>query len=87
VSVLFPQLYDQAARLPGPPGSGFAAMLLGQRSTAIVTPLVVGSLADTAVFGVGDAMATLLVPATIIALAITFIVVPRASARSRPAAP
>ena len=24
-SVLFPQLYDQAARLPGPPGSGFAA--------------------------------------------------------------
>jgi MFS family permease len=87
VSVLFPQLYDQAARLPGPPGSGFAAMLLGQRSTAIVTPLVVGSLADTAVFGVGDAMATLLVPATIIALAITFIVLPRASTRSRPAAP
>ncbi len=76
ISVLFPQLYDQAARLPGPPGSGFAAMLLGQRGTAIATPLVVGTLADTARFDVGDAMAILVVPAAIVALAITFVRVP-----------
>jgi fucose permease len=77
VSVLFPQLYDQAARLPGPPGSGFAAMLIGQRGTAIVAPLVVGTLADTAVLDVGDAIAILAVPAAIIAFAITFARAPR----------
>ena len=72
-SVLFPQLYDQAARLPGPPGSGFAAMLIGQRSTGIVVPLVIGTLANTELFNVGQAMAVLLIPAAIIGLAITYI--------------
>jgi hypothetical protein len=72
-SVLFPQLYDQAARLPGPPGSGFAAMLIGQRSTGIVAPLVIGTLANTDLFSVGGAMAVLLIPAAIIGLAITYI--------------
>jgi hypothetical protein len=72
-SVLFPQLYDQAARLPGPPGSGFAAMLIGQRSTGIVAPLVIGTLANTELFSVGGAMAVLLIPAAVIGLAITYI--------------
>ena len=72
-SVLFPQLYDQAARMPGPAGSGFAASLIGQRSTAIATPLVVGALANTDALGVGDAMAIVLVPAVIVGLAITFV--------------
>ncbi len=75
-SVLFPQLYDQAARLPGPPGSGFAAMLIGQRSTGIVVPLVIGSLANTALFDVGEAMAVMLVPAAVIGLAITYVRLP-----------
>jgi len=75
-SVLFPQLYDQAARLPGPPGSGFAAMLVGQRSSGIVIPLVIGSLANTALFGVGGAMAVVLVPAAIVGLAITYVHLP-----------
>jgi len=74
-SVLFPQLYDQAARLPGPPGSGFAAMLIGQRSTGIVAPLVIGTLANTELFGVGAAMAVLLIPAAIVGLAITYVTV------------
>ncbi len=74
-SVLFPQLYDQAARLPGPPGSGFAAMLIGQRSTGIVAPLVIGTLANTEMFGVGQAMAVLLIPAAIVGLAITYVTV------------
>ncbi len=74
-SVLFPQLYDQAARLPGPPGSGFAAMLIGQRSTGIVAPLVIGTLANTELFDVGDAMAVLLIPAAIVGLAITYVTI------------
>ena len=74
-SVLFPQLYDQAARLPGPPGSGFAAMLIGQRSTGIVAPLVIGTLANTELFGVGGAMAVLLIPAAIVGLAITYVTI------------
>ncbi len=72
-SVLFPQLYDQAARLPGPPGSGFAAMLIGQRSTGIFVPLIIGGLANTAAFGVGGAMAVVLVPAAVIGLVITYV--------------
>jgi fucose permease len=74
-SVLFPQLYDQAARLPGPPGSGFAAMLIGQRSTGIVAPLVIGTLANTDLFSVGGAMAVLVVPAAIVGLAITYVTI------------
>ncbi len=62
-SVLFPQLYDRAARSPGPPGSGFASMLIGQRGAGLLTPLVVGALADTEALGVGQAMAIVTVPA------------------------
>jgi fucose permease len=65
-SVLFPQLYDRAARSPGPPGSGFASMLIGQRSASLVAPLVVGALADTSALGVGQAMAVVTVPAAVV---------------------
>jgi len=63
VATLFPQLYDRAARAPGRAGSGFSAMLVGQRSAAIVSPLVVGALADTEMLGVGDAVALVVLPA------------------------
>jgi fucose permease len=62
-SVMFPQLYDRAARAPGPPGSGFAFMLVGQRAAGVLTPFVVGALADTAALGVGQAMAVVVLPA------------------------
>jgi fucose permease len=65
-SVLFPQLYDRAARSPGPPGSGFASMLIGQRGAALVAPLVVGWLADSDALDVGQAMAIVTVPAAIV---------------------
>jgi len=68
-SVLFPQLYDRAARSPGPPGSGFASMLIGQRGAGLVAPLVVGSLADTDALSVGQAMAIVTVPAALVVLA------------------
>jgi fucose permease len=65
-SVLFPQLYDRAARSPGPPGSGFASMLIGQRSGALLTPLVVGALANTEALDVGQAMAIVTIPAAVV---------------------
>jgi MFS family permease len=70
-SVLLPQLYDKAARAPGPPGSGFASMLIGTRSAAVLTPLIVGSLADTAALSVGQAMAIVLLPSAVIVFLIT----------------
>ena len=69
-SVLFPQLYDRAARAPGPPGSGFAFMLVGQRGAGVVTPLVVGALANSSTFGVGQAMAIVVLP-SILAMFLT----------------
>lgn len=71
-SVLLPQLYDKAARAPGPPGSGFAPMLIGTRSAAVLAPLIVGSLAGTALLSVGQAMAIVLLPAAVIVFLITF---------------
>jgi MFS family permease len=65
-SVLFPQLYDRAARAPGPPGSGFAFMLVGQRGAGVLTPLVVGALADTSALGVGQAMAIVVLPSILL---------------------
>ena len=65
-SVLFPQLYDRAARSPGPPGSGFASMLIGQRGAGLVAPLVVGWLADTDALDVGQAMAIVTIPAAVV---------------------
>jgi MFS family permease len=69
-SVLFPQLYDRAARAPGPPGSGFAFMLVGQRGAGVLTPLVVGALANSSTFGVGQAMAIVVLP-SILAMFLT----------------
>ena len=65
-SVLFPQLYDRAARSPGPPGSGFASMLIGQRGAGLVAPLVVGWLANSDALDVGQAMAIVTIPAAIV---------------------
>ena len=72
-SVMFPQLYDRAARAPGPPGSGFAFMLVGQRGAGVVTPVAVGSLADTAALSVGQAMAIVVLPAIAIVFATTLV--------------
>ncbi len=75
-SVLFPQLYDRAAKWPGPPGSGFAPMLIGQRGAGLLVPLLVGALADTATLDVGQAIAILVIPATIVVLLTTFATMP-----------
>ena len=69
-SVLFPQLYDRAARWPGPPGSGFAFMLIGQRGAVWITPFIVGGLANSASLDVGQAMAIVVLP-SILAMFLT----------------
>jgi MFS family permease len=70
-AVFFPQLYDRAARAPGPPGSGFATMLIGQRGAGVIAPVIVGALANTAALDVGQAMAIVVIPSTLIMLATT----------------
>ena len=71
-AVLFPQLYDRAARWSGPPGSGFTAMLVGQRGAVVATPAIVGVLADTDALTVGQAMAIVIIPAALAIMATTF---------------
>jgi MFS family permease len=68
LSIVFPQLYASAARLPGvSAGAGLGSMLLGQRLGAMVTAVGVGALAEwqnlRVAFGVvgGVAFAILLV--------------------------
>jgi len=47
LSVVFPQLYATAARLPGTTaGAGLGSMLLGQRSGAMLTAVCTGALAQ-----------------------------------------
>ncbi|MGB0115145.1 MAG: MFS transporter [Ilumatobacteraceae bacterium] len=72
-SILFPQLYDRAARAPGPPGSGFASMLIGQRGAGVLAPLIVGALADTTAFSVGQAMAVVVLPSAVIVYLTTLV--------------
>lgn len=72
-SILFPQLYDRAAKWPGPPGSGFATMLIGQRGAGVLVPILVGSMADTEVLGVGAAMAIVVIPSSVIVYLTTLV--------------
>lgn len=61
VSVLFPQLYDAAAKAPGPPGRGLAALTAGTRIAGLAAPVVVGFVAGTSL-SVGVAMAIVTIP-------------------------
>jgi fucose permease len=64
VATFMPKLYDDAARLPGPRGSGMGAMTGGMRVAYLVTPVAVGGLAGTTL-SVGDAIAIITLPALI----------------------
>lgn len=72
-STLFPQLYDRAAKQPGPPGSGFASFLIGQRGAAVLVPLAVGALANTSALSVGQAMAIAVLPSAVVIYLTTLI--------------
>lgn len=62
VSVLFPAIYDAAARRPGRPGAALGAMTAGTRLGAVATPLLVGAIAEAS-GNVGAAMVAVVVPA------------------------
>jgi fucose permease len=72
-AVMFPQLYDAAAKAPGPPGSGFTAMLVGQRSGALLVPITVGTLANTSAMNVGQAVAIVAIPSAAYIFASTYL--------------
>ncbi len=61
VSVIFPQLYDAAAKAPGPPGRALGAMTAGSRVATLILPVVVGVLADSQL-SVGAAVALVTLP-------------------------
>ncbi|WP_420452637.1 MFS transporter [Ilumatobacter sp.] len=75
VATQFPKLYDDAARHRGVTGAGLGALTGGSRVAMLVTPALVGVLADTSL-GVGTATAVVTVPA-----AIAFVVVSRRAGR------
>ncbi|MGI9605602.1 MAG: MFS transporter [Acidimicrobiales bacterium] len=70
ISVMFPQLYDLAARSERP-GSSMGALTAGSRIALVFAPLVVGVVADSDTFTVGAAIALVTVPAALLVLAIT----------------
>lgn len=70
VSLMFPQLYDNAAKAqrPGPALGGLTA---GSRLALLGAPALVGVLAETATFSVGQAIALVTIPAALALLLLT----------------
>jgi len=64
VSVIFPQLYDAAAKAPGRPGQALGAMTAGSRLATLATPLMVGLFADQ-LGVVGLAVAVVTIPSCV----------------------
>lgn len=78
VSVMFPQLYDRAAHSPNP-GAALGALTAGIRVSLLAVPALVGALADTDSFTVGEAIAFVVIPASLAVLLLT----PNAAANPR----
>ncbi len=70
VSVMFPQIYDQAARSEHSKGA-LGGLTAGSRIALLVTPVVVGGLAGTESLTVGQAVAAVTIPAAIAVLALS----------------
>jgi len=70
VSVMFPQLYDNAARSPRP-GPALAGLTAGSRLALVVAPALVGVLADLNSMTVGSAIAIVTIPAAVALLGLT----------------
>ncbi len=68
ISVLAPQLADAAARAPGRPGAGFSVLFAGHRIAGLVTPALVGLMAGAGGLSVGQAIALLAVPCSVLLL-------------------
>lgn len=80
-SVLFPLIYARAATTPGVnPGRGLAFMTAGQRSVTLLGPVLVGFLANQDAISVGQAVACLVLPASL-----ALVIIGARDARRRPA--
>lgn len=69
-SVIFPMLYDQAAKAPGKAGAGLGAMVGGSRIGALVAPIAVGTMAATDALSIGQAVAIVTIPCAIVVIAV-----------------
>ncbi len=69
-SVIFPMLYDQAAKAPGKAGAGLGAMVAGSRIGALAAPVTVGALASTDALSIGQAVAIATIPCALIVITI-----------------
>ncbi len=70
VALMFPQLYDNAAKAPKP-GAALGGLTAGSRLALVGAPAAVGVLADTATLSVGQAIAIVTVPAAMALLFLT----------------
>jgi hypothetical protein len=61
VATFLPELYDDAARMPGRRGAGLGAMTAGTRVAWLIAPAIVGLLAGTSL-SVGSAVAIVTMP-------------------------
>jgi hypothetical protein len=61
VATFLPELYDDAARMPGRRGAGLGAMTAGTRVAGLIAPAIVGLLAGTSL-SVGSAVAIVTMP-------------------------
>lgn len=69
-SVIFPMLYDQAAKAPGKAGAGLGAMVAGSRVGALVAPVSVGALAAADALSIGQAVAIITMPCAVVVIAV-----------------
>jgi len=67
ISVMFPELYDAAARSDRP-GQALGGLTAGSRVALLAAPLLVGFLADTETFTVGAAIAVATIPGVLAVL-------------------
>jgi len=70
ISVMFPQLYDAAARSPQS-GAALGGLTAGSRIALLGAPAIVGALANTSTFTVGSAIALVTIPAAVAVLVLT----------------
>lgn len=65
ISVMYPQLYDSAARSPSAE-SALGGLTAGGRLALVGAPAAVGAIAQTATFSVGAAIAVVTIPAALV---------------------
>lgn len=69
-SVIFPMLYDQAAKAPGKAGAGLGAMVAGSRIGALIAPVAVGTMAATDTLSIGQSVAIVTIPCAGVVIAV-----------------